>query len=89
MKDATDSQELDIQECTSYRMLAARLNFIAQDNPAIQYSDEESETAHFAKIKKLARSNGSTLGRKNKCRCSLTVIGLAVCGHGGRRLVVW
>ena len=62
MKDAADSQELDIQECKSYRMLAARLNFIAQDNLAIQYSAKEicrnmarPETAHFAKIKKLAR----------------------------------
>ena len=62
VKDAADSQELDIQECKSYRMLAARLNFIAQDNPAIQYSAKEiwrnmarPETAHFAKIKKLAR----------------------------------
>ena len=43
-------------------MLAARLNFIAQHNPAIQYSAKEifrnmarPETAHFAKIKKLAR----------------------------------
>ena len=62
VKDATDSEELDIQECTSYRMLAARLNFTAQDNPAIQYSAKEicrnmtrPETAHYAKIKKLAR----------------------------------
>ena len=62
VKDATDSQELDIQECRSYRMFTARLNFIAQDNPAIQYSAKEicrnmarPGTAHFAKIKKLAR----------------------------------
>ena len=62
VKDATDSQELDIQECKSYRMLAARSNFIAQDNPAIQYSAKEicrnmarPETTHSAKIKKLAR----------------------------------
>ena len=62
VKDATDSQELDIQECQFYRMLAARLNFIAQNNPAIQYSAKEIcrntvrlERAHFEKIKKLAR----------------------------------
>ena len=54
VKDATDSQELDIQECKSHRMLAARLT--------IQYTAKEicrnmarPETARLAKIMKLAR----------------------------------
>ena len=62
VKDATNFQELDIQEFKSYRMLAERLNFTAQDNPARQYTAKEicrnmarPEAAHFAKIKKLAR----------------------------------
>ena len=33
-----ESHELGAEECKSYRMLAARLNFMAQDNPAIQYA---------------------------------------------------
>ena len=80
VKDAADSQELDIQECKSYWMLAARLNFISQDNLAIQYSAKEicrnmarPETVYFAKNKKLARFllgvksvEWEYLGRKNR-----------------------
>ena len=57
-------------------MLAARPNFIAQDNPAIQYSAKEicrnmarPETARFAKIKKLAMF---LLGVKN-CQMGVTL----------------
>ena len=62
MKDVKESHELGAEECKSYRMLAARLNFMAQESPAIQYAAKEicrnmapPESAHFARIKKLAR----------------------------------
>ena len=41
VKDVKESHELGAEECKSYRMLAARLNFMAQDNPAIQYAANE------------------------------------------------
>ena len=70
VKDATDSQELDIQECKS---LAARLNFIAQDNPAMQCSAMALKTTISRRLRSLQGcswacklSNGSTLGRKNR-----------------------
>ena len=50
------------EECQTYRALAARVNYIAQDNPCIQYSAKEicqhmanPAVEHFAKTKKLAR----------------------------------
>ena len=62
VKDVKESHELGAEEYKSYRMLAARLNFMAQDNPAIQYAAKEicrnmarPGSAHFARIKKLAR----------------------------------
>ena len=57
-----ESQELDREERKAYRMLAARLNFMAQDNPAIQYAAKEvcrkmadPEAGDFTTIKKLVR----------------------------------
>ena len=62
VKDVKESHELGAEEYKSHRMLAARLNFMAQDNTAIQYAAKEicrnmarPERAHFARIKKLAR----------------------------------
>ena len=62
VKDAKESHELGAEECKSYRMLAARLSFMAQDNPAIQHAAKaicrnmaRMETTHFARILKLAR----------------------------------
>ena len=62
MKDVKESHELGAEECKSHRMLAARLSFMAQDNPATQCAAKaicrnvaRKETTHFAKIKKLAR----------------------------------
>ena len=63
MEDAKESHELGAEECKSYRMLAARLNFMAQDNSARQYAAKDicrnmarPVTTHFARIKKLERS---------------------------------
>ena len=35
-------EELGPEECTAYRALAARANYMAQDHPAIQYSAKEA-----------------------------------------------
>lgn len=57
-----DDNELTKEEFRSYRMLAARLNYMAQDNPMVQYSAKEvcramsGPTAKdFANIKKVVR----------------------------------
>ena len=58
----SESVGLGPEECRAYRALAARVNYIAQDNPCIQCSAKEicrhmanPAVEHFAKIKKLAR----------------------------------
>ena len=58
MKDATDSQELDIQECKSYRMLAARLNFIGR---TILRKERREDWAYSSSAKAFASTRG--LGR--------------------------
>eukprot|EP00974_Lingulodinium_polyedra_P121539 11179382-Lingulodinium_polyedra.AAC.1 len=57
-----ESQELDREEIKAYRKLAARLNFMAQDNPVIQYAAKEAcrgmakpTSGDFARVKKLVR----------------------------------
>ncbi len=40
-KEEKEPQKLDPQECKAYRMLAARMNFMSQDNPAIQLAAKE------------------------------------------------
>jgi hypothetical protein len=57
-----DDGELTKEEFKSYRMLAARLNYMAQDNPMVQYAAKEVCRAmsrptakDFAKIKKVVR----------------------------------
>ena len=54
--------KLDTREQKAYRMMAARLNFMAQDNPAIQFAAKEAcrkmsspEVSDFVKLKNLAR----------------------------------
>ena len=54
-----DDQELTKEEHKEFRMLAARLNFMAQDNPMVQYPAKEVCRAmakptekDFQKIKK-------------------------------------
>ena len=112
VKDVKESHELGAEECKSYRMLAARLNFMAQDNPAIQYAAKEicrnmarPESAHFARIKKLARfllgversrweypvavSVAGRAGSGQLKGCLQTAIGLDVCGRDDRRLAAW
>ena len=55
-------QELNPEECTAFRALAARLNYMAQDHPAIQFAAKEicrkmarPIGSDFFKIKRLAR----------------------------------
>ena len=55
-------QKLNRQECKVYRMLAARMNFMALDNPVIQFAAKEicrkmsgPDEEDFAKAKRLAR----------------------------------
>lgn len=57
-----DDEEMSSEECKSFRMLAARLNYMAQDNPTIQYSAKEicrnmSKPRHkdFTAAKRLVR----------------------------------
>jgi hypothetical protein len=54
--------ELSVQEQTMYRALAARVNYMAQDDPSIQYAAKEicrhmskPKAFDFQRIKKLAR----------------------------------
>jgi hypothetical protein len=61
-KEEKEPQKHDLQECKAYRMLAARMNFMSQDNPAIQFAAKEvcrrmaNPTAEdFVKAKRLAR----------------------------------
>ncbi len=61
-KGEKEQHQLDPQECRAYRMLAARMNFMAQDNPAIQFAAKEvcrkmsNPTAEdFMETKRLAR----------------------------------
>lgn len=60
--DKDKEEMLDEQLKKSYRMLAARVNYIAQDNPAVQFPAKEicrrmsePSSSDFAKLKKLAR----------------------------------
>jgi hypothetical protein len=57
-----NDEELSGDECKSFRMLAARLNYMAQDNPAIQYPAKEicrnmsrPRLKDFTAIKRLIR----------------------------------
>ena len=54
--------ELTVEECKSFRMLAARLNYMAQDNPFLQFPAKEicrnmakPTASDFGKVKKLVR----------------------------------
>jgi hypothetical protein len=55
-------EELSAEECKAFRGLAARLNFMAQDNPLLQFPAKEicksmakPKAGDFAKIKKVVR----------------------------------
>eukprot|EP00974_Lingulodinium_polyedra_P088203 8552087-Lingulodinium_polyedra.AAC.1 len=57
-----EPQELDREEIKAYRKLAARLSFVAQDNPVIQHAAKEAcrgmakpTSGGFARVKKLVR----------------------------------
>ena len=54
--------ELAAEECKAFRMLAARLNYMSQDNPWLQYPAKEicrnmanPRMGDFGKIKRLVR----------------------------------
>ena len=58
----TKNEELSLEDQRTYRALAARINYIAQDNPCIQFSAKEicrsmakPVLQDFQKVKKLAR----------------------------------
>ena len=58
----TEDAPLTVSEAKTYRMLAARLNFMAQDNPMLQYPAKEvcrfmsdPKSADFVTIKRLVR----------------------------------
>ena len=60
--DTNDEEGLTEAEFRSYRMLAARLNYLAQDNPMVQYTAKEvcramsfPNVKDFVRIKKVVR----------------------------------
>ncbi len=60
--EAEEDTELTKEEFKAYRMLAARLNYMAQDNPMVQYSAKEvcrsmanPTVKDFAKVKRVVR----------------------------------
>ena len=62
VKGGQEPQEMSQEESKAFRMLAARLNYLAQDNPTVQYAAKEicrkmacPGTEDFLKVKKLVR----------------------------------
>ena len=61
-KGGFEEQVLDKDEMKTFRMLAARLNYIAQDDPTVQFAAKElcrkmssATNQYFSKLKKLVR----------------------------------
>ena len=60
VKDVKESHELGAEECKSYRMLSARLNFMTQDNPAYNTLQRRSAATSLAlKVPTLRGSRSS------------------------------
>ena len=60
--DQRQDDDLTTTKCKNFRMLAARLNYMAQDNPTIQFSAKEvcrhmakPRTYDFMNVKRIVR----------------------------------